>query len=68
MSTSISPVNRTRSQKLNGGRVRCVVYLPKAEAESINKIASLKGSSQSSIIAQFYFQGKTLINTHREED
>lgn len=61
MSTSISSVNTTRSKKLNGGRVRCVVYLPQDEAKDIEQQAIKKQISQSSIIASMYFQGKNTL-------
>jgi hypothetical protein len=62
MSTSNSPVNATRSIKLDGGRVRCVVYLPKEEAEHIKQLATQTQQSQASIIAKFYYQGKDQID------
>jgi hypothetical protein len=62
MSTSNSPVNATRSIKLDGGRVRCVVYLPKEEAEHIKQLAEQAQQSQASIIAKFYYQGKNQLD------
>lgn len=62
MSRSISPVNTNRSQKLEGGRVRCVVYLPQEEAQNLQKLSEQSQLSQSSIIAKFYFQGKNVKN------
>ncbi|MDX8255239.1 hypothetical protein [Acinetobacter pittii] len=58
MSTSNSPVNSSRLKKTKGGRVRCVVYLPESEAKAIEKQASELDTSQSSIIANFYYKGK----------
>lgn len=45
-------------KKTKGGRVRCVVYLPKSEAKAIEKQAAELDTSQSSIIANFYYKGK----------
>lgn len=59
MSTPNSPVvNGTRAKKIAGRRVRCVVYLPQEEAKYIDELAERNDQSQSSIIAQFYYQGK----------
>ncbi|WP_349929231.1 hypothetical protein ABJ384_05010 [Acinetobacter sp. A1-4-2] len=66
MSTSNSPFNTTRSIKLDGGRVRCVVYLPKEEADHINTLAKKSQQSQSSVIAKFYFQGKNQTETNED--
>lgn len=66
MSTTNSPANGFRSQKIDGGRVRCVVYLPKQELEEIQKISNATGASQSNVIAQFYFQGKNA--NEKQED
>ena len=38
MSTNISPQNRSRSKKIEGGRVQCIVYLPKDEVAQIDKV------------------------------
>ena len=46
MSTNNSPVNPTRSEKLDGGRVRCVVYLSKEEAAQIEAERKKTGVSQ----------------------
>ena len=44
MSTETSPSNRSRSKKISGGRVRCIVYLPKQEVEEIDKeVAETEG-------------------------
>lgn len=60
MSTETSPQNhRPRSKKITGGRVRFNVYLPKEEADEINKMVEQTDQSQSSIIAKFYMQGKS---------
>ncbi|ENU42984.1 hypothetical protein F985_03883 [Acinetobacter seifertii] len=60
MSTLNSPVNSSRLKKTKGGRVRCVVYLPKSEADDIEKQAEEQDTSQSSIIANFYYKGKNI--------
>lgn len=70
MSTSISPTTGSRSKKLEGGRVRFVVYLPQQEAKNIEQLAEKTQLSQSSIIAKFYFQGKNhtnCLNTEKED-
>lgn len=59
MTTPISPPNRLRSKKMPGGRVRCTVYLPKAEVDALDEKAEKTDMSRSSLIAQTYFQGKT---------
>ena len=60
MGTETSPQNhRPRSKKITGRRVRFNVYLPKEEADEINKMAEQTDQSQSSIIAKFYMQGKS---------
>ena len=60
MSTETSPQNhRPRSKKITGGRVRFNVYLPKDEADKVNKLAEQTDQSHSSIIAKFYMQGKS---------
>lgn len=60
MGTETSPQNhRPRSKKITGGRVRFNVYLPKEEADEINKMVEQTDQSQSSIIAKFYMQGKS---------
>lgn len=66
MSTSNSPQNRPRAKKITGGRVRCIVYLPKEEVEAIDKIADQTDVSRSSIIAQAYFQGKQTSEKNKE--
>lgn len=58
MRTNISPLNRPRSKKITGGRVRCIVYLPKEEVQEIDKNAEEAGMSRSSIISQNYYLGK----------
>jgi metal-responsive CopG/Arc/MetJ family transcriptional regulator len=58
MSTLNSPQNRPRLKKTTGGRVRCIVYLPKDEVEAIDQIAQQTDVSRSSIIAQAYYLGK----------
>lgn len=68
MSTLSSPLNRLRSKKISGGRVRCIVYFPKSEVEEIDKTADAKGSSRSSIIAQIYYNGKKSSNNKQSED
>ena len=50
MSTETSPQNH---------HPRSNVYLPKEEADEINKMAEQTDQSQSSIIAKFYMQGKS---------
>ncbi|WP_315075945.1 hypothetical protein [Acinetobacter guillouiae] len=65
MSTNNSPVNPTRSEKLDGGRVRFVVYLPPGEAKQIDLERKKTGVSQSSIIARYYYKGK---NNQQHED
>ena len=62
MNTRNSPQSTSRSQKLNAGRERFAVYFPKEEAEAIRKQMQQTGLSQSSIIANYYFQGKELQN------
>lgn len=59
MSTHISSSNPPRSKKITGGRVACIVYLPKEEVAEIDKITEKKEVSRSSYIAKTYFQGKT---------
>ena len=59
MSTHISSSNPSRSKKITGGRVACIVYLPKEEVDEIDKNAEKKDVSRSSHIAKTYFQGKT---------
>ena len=66
MSTSNSPQNRPRAKKITGGRVRCIVYLPKDEVESIDKIAKQSDVSRSSIIAQAYYLGKQTSEENKE--
>ncbi|ODN55803.1 hypothetical protein A9Z54_16105 [Acinetobacter sp. 51m] len=66
MSTLNSPQNRPRAKKITGGRVRCIVYLPKDEVESIDKIASTADTSRSSIIAQAYYAGKQTSEKDKE--
>ena len=61
MSTNNSPVNPTRSEKLDGGRVRFVVYLSKEEAAQIEAERKKTGVSQSGIIARYYALGKNNI-------
>ncbi|PWB14209.1 hypothetical protein DCO44_09865 [Acinetobacter sp. AM] len=60
MGTETSPQNRPRSKKITGGRVRFNVYLPKEEADAINKLANQTQQSQSSIITKFYLLGKNI--------
>jgi len=62
MSTNISPLNRHRSNKITGGRVRCIVYLPKEEVKELDKQANQTGMSRSSIISKTYYQGKDQID------
>jgi len=66
MSTETSPSNRSRSRKISGGRVPCMIYLPKEEVEALDKTAEETGMSRSSIIAQNYFQGKKLTSTKED--
>lgn len=66
MSTSNSPQNRPRSKKITGGRVQCIVYLPKDEVEAIDKVANQTDVSRSSIIAQTYFLGKQTSEKNKE--
>lgn len=66
MSTLNSPQNRPRAKKITGGRVRCIVYLPKDEVESIDKIASIADTSRSNIIAQAYYAGKQTSEKDKE--
>ena len=61
MSTNNSPVNPTRSEKLDGGRVRFVVYLSKEEAAQIEAERKKTGVSQSGIISHYYALGKNNI-------
>lgn len=59
MSKQISPsATRPRSKKINGGRIRCVVYLPKEEVDELDATAEKTDMSRSSLIAQTYFVGK----------
>lgn len=69
MSTPSSSLNRLRSKKITGGRVQCIVYLPKSEVEEIDRAADVIGSSRSSIIAQLYYNGKksSKFNKQRED-
>ena len=62
MSTNISPQNRSRSKKIEGGRVQCILYLPKDEVAKNDKVVDATDSSRSQVIAQTYFQGKTSNN------
>lgn len=66
MSTSNSPQNRPRSKKITGGRVQCIVYLPKEEVDAIDKIAKQTDVSRSSIIARTYFLGKQTSEKNKE--
>ena len=66
MSTLNSPLNRPRSKKITGGRVPCIVYLPKEEVEAIDKVVHKTGMSRSSIIAQTYYQGQQSNNKDDE--
>lgn len=59
MNTLNSPPNKSRSRKMPGGRIRCTVYLPKDEVDSLDQQAEKTDMSRSSLIAQTYFQGKT---------
>ncbi|WP_180644477.1 ribbon-helix-helix protein, CopG family [Acinetobacter bereziniae] len=62
MSKQISPfATRPRSKKINGGRVRCVVYLPKEEVDELDAIVEKTDMSRSSLIAQTYFVGKQAV-------
>lgn len=58
MNTNISPPTRSRSKKIEGGRVPCTVYLPKDEVDEIDAVVNATDSSRSRVIAQTYFQGK----------
>lgn len=60
MSTSNSPTNPSRLQKITGRRTRCSIYLSDEEVKSIDKIRSKTGLSRSSIIVQTYFKGKEI--------
>lgn len=66
MSTETSPLNRPRSKKITGGRVRCLVYLTKEEVQEIDKIAAEVGMSRSSIISQNYYLGKKHTSTNED--
>ncbi|OTL53955.1 hypothetical protein [Acinetobacter baumannii] len=66
MSTNISPLNRSRSKKITGGRVRCIVYLTKEEVQEIDKNAEKAGMSRSSIISQNYYLGKKQTSTNED--
>ena len=66
MNTTNSPQSTSRSQKLNGGRERFAVYFPKEEADAIRKQVEKTGLSQSSIIANRYFQGKNLETSNKD--
>ena len=66
MSTSNSPQNRPRAKKITGGRVPCIVYLPKDEVASIDQIAESTDTSRSSIIAQAYYAGKQTSEKNKE--
>lgn len=66
MSTSKSPQNKPRSKKITGGRVQCIVYLPKEEVAAIDKNAEKYDVSRSSIIAQTYFLGKKSSEKNKE--
>jgi hypothetical protein len=66
MSTLNSPQNRPRSKKITGGRVQCIVYLPKDEVEAIDKVAKQTDVSRSSIIARTYYQGKQSSEKNKE--
>ena len=46
MSTHISSSNPSRSKKITGGRVACIVYLPKEEVDEIDKVAEKKDVSR----------------------
>lgn len=67
MSTDISPPNKSRAKKVAGGRVGCIVYLPKTEVEAIDKIVDINDSSRSSVIAQIYYQGKALKKNKQQD-
>lgn len=56
--TESPQTSRTRSKKIGGGRVQCIVYLPKDEVDQIDETVEATGSSRSHVIAQTYFQGK----------
>ncbi|OTG61219.1 hypothetical protein B9T36_02115 [Acinetobacter sp. ANC 4204] len=58
MNTSNSPT-KLRAKKVPGGRVRCTIYLPKAEVDSLDQQAEKTDMSRSNLIVQTYFQGKT---------
>ncbi|MEQ1122914.1 hypothetical protein [Acinetobacter seifertii] len=49
MSTETSPSNRSRSKKISGGRVACIVYLPKEEVKEIDKEVDETDTSRSSV-------------------
>lgn len=67
MSTEISPLNHPRSKKIAGGRVACIVYLPKEEVQQIDQTVNSTGSSRSSVIANIYYQGKTKSKNNTQE-
>lgn len=66
MRTSNSPQNRPRSKKITGGRVACIVYLPKEEVDAIDQITKTTGMSRSSVIAQTYYLGKQSSEKNKE--
>ncbi|AZP30595.1 MULTISPECIES: hypothetical protein [Acinetobacter calcoaceticus/baumannii complex] len=66
MSTETSPSNRSRSKKISGGRVACIVYLPKEEVKEIDKEVDETDTSRSSVIARIYYQGKKQTSTNED--
>lgn len=62
MSKKISPSSRPRSKKISGGRIGCIVYLPKEEVADIDAKADIAGMSRSSVISNIYYLGKQSQN------
>lgn len=68
MSTETSPSNRSRSKKINGGRIQCTVYLPKEEVEAIDKEVVETDTSRSSVIARIYYLGKKQTPNNEDQN
>lgn len=73
MSTETSPSNRSRSKKISGGRVACIVYLPKEEVTEIDKEVdetdtSVPASSHESITKVKSKHQPTRTQTHESNE
>ncbi|MDI9725442.1 ribbon-helix-helix protein, CopG family [Acinetobacter baumannii] len=68
MSTETSPSNRSRSKKISGGRIPCIVYLPKEEVKAIDKEVEETDSSRSSVIARIYYLGKKQTPNNEDQN